>query len=137
LRSAQKYADAVKAFDDARTKASLTGKQGLKARSLYMKGEAYLAQKDYPNALKTFDYTTGIFGGNLLTDEVKKWLGYATYEAGQCHYVQITSAKAGSRERAELIKNAKQYFQDVVKNYPDHAVADQAKKQLALLAKTK
>lgn len=129
------YADSVKAFDEARTKASLAGNQGLKARALYMKGAAYFAQKDYANAVKTYDYATGIFSGNSLTDEVKKWLGYATYEAGQCYYVQVRDAKS-KQKRAELIKNAKKYFEDVVKNYPGHAVANQAQKQLALLEKT-
>ncbi len=101
------------------------------ARARAMVGDEYFKAKDYDRAIREFKlvmYGYPVQDGNT---EIDPWRTFAAYETARCYYVQINDAAPD--RRPQLIRNSREWFQYLVDNFPNDALAPDARKQLDLL----
>jgi len=129
LQNLKKPDEALKLFE------SLAEEQrnDLGARSRFMEGELYFAQKDYAKAVQTFQKAMFGFGGAQAPGEVKNWQARSAYEAGRCSEVLIGELTGERRKKA--IETAKSFYDFLLSNHPDHELAQQAQDRINELSK--
>ncbi|MFK7766288.1 MAG: tetratricopeptide repeat protein [Mariniblastus sp.] len=120
--------NAIKFFEKASDNLGKTG-----ARAYCMLGDVYFADKKFDKAIDQFKQVFFGFGGAQAADDVKPWQAYALYEAGQCNFVQVSSAPEAAKEK--LINDSVQFFERLLRDYSTDKLVDPAKKQLETLKK--
>ncbi len=125
----KKEAEALASYEKA-----TNGPDGLSARAYYMIGEIHFKRKEFDQAIKQYKLVLLM---NEKDEEVKKWQGYACFEAGRCFDVRIMDATGP--QRTQFIADAKKYYGDVVSKYPGSPAQLQAsaKDRLSKLASIK
>jgi TolA-binding protein len=129
----QNLAQPTEAMQDY-TKAAEIVRTDVGARARFMLGELHFEQKNYAEAIKEFQRGMYGYGGDAAPPETKNWQGKSGYEAGRCAEVQIAAAKDAAA-KAKLVSDAKKFYGYVVEKHPQHELAAEAKKRLAVLAK--
>ncbi len=117
---------AIAAWSEAMNKSF--GKTGARARC--MVGEVLFGQKKYNEAINQFKLV--VYGSFNDPEAVKPWQAFAAYEAARCYYVQI-QGESDTARRTDLIKNAKQFFQILVDQFPNDKLTADAKQQIQVL----
>jgi len=101
------------------------------ARSRFMLGELYFAERDFAKAVPEFEKTMYGYGATQATPDIKNWQARAAVEAGRCSEVLI--GDLSGQRKAKAIEIAKGFYQFVVEKHPDHELASQAKTRIAEL----
>jgi TolA-binding protein len=129
LQNLKKPDEALKLFE------SLAEEQRneLGARSRFMEGELYFAQKEYAKAVQTFQKGMYGFGGTQAPAEVKNWQARSAYEAGRCSEVLIGDLTGERRKKA--IDTAKSFYEFLLASHPEHELARQAQDRINELSK--
>jgi len=103
------------------------------ARSRFMLGELYFAERDFAKAVPEFEKTMYGYGATQASADVKNWQARAAVEAGRCSEVLIGDL-TGQR-KAKAIAIAKAFYQFVLDKHPEHELLSQAKNRIAELDK--
>ena len=127
LKGLKRFAEAIPALERAAASLDKTG-----ARARAMIGEVHFEQKDYESAIKELKRVVYGYGGLDADKTVRPWQAFAAYEIGRCYAVQIKDA--ATAQRTQYVAGAQEWFDYVVKNYPDEMGAE-AKKQLDKVSK--
>jgi len=129
LRNQEKLDDALREFDAAASATTVVG-----ARARFMMGEVRFARKEFPEAIREFQRTMFLYGGENAPAEIKAWQARAGFEAGRCAEVRIGSS-ATPQAKASAIADAKKFYTFVVEKHAQSELAAEAQKRLAELAK--
>jgi tetratricopeptide (TPR) repeat protein len=105
----------------------------LGARSRFMIGEVYFADRNFAKAISEFQKVMYGYGGTQAPDDIKNWQARSAFEAGRCSEVVISDLSGERRRKAA--DNAKKFYQFIVENHPQHILAKQAAEQIATLSK--
>jgi TolA-binding protein len=103
------------------------------ARSRFMMGELYFAEKDFGRAVPEFEKVLYGFGAQQAPPEIRNWQARAALEAGRCSEVLISNLTGP--QRAKAIQIAQKFYQTVVQDYPQHELVPQAQTRLDELKK--
>lgn len=122
--------EAIALYEQAATKSR--GEVGARAR--FMIGELQFAAQKYNEAILEFQRVMLGYGGEQAPPEVKRWQAQAGFEAARCAEVRIKDA-TDAKLKAELLEEAKKYFNYVVEKHPQSDLVEQARMRLAALAK--
>ena len=120
-----KYEEALENFTVAGRNRGAVG-----ARAFFMIGEVYYKQKKFAEAIKQFDRT-------LLRFEdaaAKPWQALSAYEAGVCKEVLAEQAE-DPEVKKELVRQAMDYYQQIVDVYSDTEHVAKAKTRIEELMK--
>ena len=98
-------------------------------------GDSDSSKKKFTEAVDTYGDVYYGYGGSLASAKVKLWQAYATYEAARCYMVQINEAE--TVDKIILTGKAIDRYQYLVTRFPDHALVDEAKKQISKLESIK
>jgi cellulose synthase operon protein C len=109
-------------------------RNALGARARFMMGEVRFTQKQFDVAVREFQRTMFLYGGDDAPDEIKVWQAKAGFEAGRCSEVLIQNATQ-AEDKARAIADAKKYYGFVTQKHPASEFAEEAKKRLAALAR--
>ena len=105
----------------------------LGARSRFMIGEVYFADRNFAKAISEFQKVMYGYGGTQAPDDIKNWQARSAFEAGRCSEVVISDLSGERRRKAA--DNAKKFYQFIVENHPQHSLAKQAAEQIETLSK--
>ncbi len=105
----------------------------LGARSRFMIGEIYFADRNFAKAVSEFQKVMYGYGGTQAPDEVKNWQARSAYEAGRCTEVFIADLSGERRRKA--VDTASKFYDFILSNHPDHELAKQAGDRVAELKK--
>ena len=122
----------ISAFTSAMQKS--LGKTGARARCMI--GEAYFEAQQFEDAIMQFKLVINGYGGRDSTESVKPWQAFAAYEAARCYYVQVSDTRDAVK-RADLITKSRDLFQRLIDDFPNEALATEAKKQIQTLDQLK
>jgi TolA-binding protein len=103
------------------------------ARSRFMIGEIYFAQKDFGKSVAEFEKVIYGFGAKQAPDEVKNWQARAAFEAGRC--TEVLVANLTGPQRSKAIQTATKFYREVADGYPKHELVGQAETRIAALQK--
>ncbi len=106
------------------------------ARARFMLGETLFGQKKFDEAVQQFKLVIFGYGGDLATDQVKKWQANSAYEAARCNFVRISTTTDAALKQS-LIDEATKMFQMVVDKYPDSSFVEDSRKNLNTLESLK
>jgi cellulose synthase operon protein C len=129
LQAQNKNADALKLF----TSVAEEHRNEIGARSRFMIGELYFAQKDFAKAILEFEKLMYGYGAEKAPADVKNWQARAAFEAGRCTEVLVGNLQG--QKRTAAIQNAEKYYRFLVEEHPTHELQPQAKTRLLELAK--
>ena len=101
------------------------------ARSRFMLGELYFAERDFAKAVPEFERTMYGYGATQASPDIKNWQARAAVEAGRCSEVLI--GQLTGQRQAKAIDIAKNFYQFVLEKHPDHELVSQAKARIAEL----
>ena len=127
-RGLKQTENAIEYFEKASDNLGKTG-----ARAYCMLGDVYFENKKFDDAIVQFKQVFFGFGAAQSAADVKPWQAYALYEAGQCNFVQVSSAP--EELKPKLIENSIQFFERLLRDYSDDKLVEPAKKQLETLRK--
>ena len=130
-RALKEYDDAIKSYEMAARHPGVTG-----ARSMCMIGEIKFDQKKFKEAVNRFKLVLYDYGGTESIETVKPWQAFAAYEAGRCHFVQISSAEEVGMKKFH-VEQAKKHFEYLTENYSSDKLASKAKSHLQDLSAVK
>ncbi len=117
---------AVEAFENA---SESDGKIGAKAKC--MLGDMLFIDKNFDDAILKYKEVIYAFGGNSKDPEVDPWQAYAIYHAARCSFVRISTA--AEADKPKLINDAEKLYENLLENYSDDKLADDARKDLKVL----
>ncbi len=120
----QKTEDALKLYGEVAGKF----RSEIAARSRFMMGEVYFAQRDFAKAIPEFQRVMFGYGGNQAAEPIKNWQARSAFEAGRCAELLIGDLKGERRTKA--IGIAKDFYKFVVENHPNHELVKQAKARI-------
>jgi TolA-binding protein len=120
---------AVKLFEEVAS----SNRNEIGARSRFMIGELYFAERDFAKAVPEFEKVIYGYGATQAAVDVKNWQARAAIEAGRCSEVLIGDL-TGQR-KAKAIRIAKNFYQQVIDNHPQHQLVGQAKDRMNALEK--
>ncbi|MEQ1824885.1 MAG: tetratricopeptide repeat protein [Pirellula sp.] len=103
------------------------------ARSRFMMGEVFFSDREFAKAISEFQKVMYGYGGTQAPDDIKNWQARAAYEAGRCSEVLISDQKGDRRKKS--IEVARKFFEFVVNNHAQHALAKQAQDRINELSK--
>jgi len=129
LQNLKKNEEALKLFESIAEEQ----RNELGARSRFMEGELYFAQKDYAKAVQVFQKAMYGFGGTQAPTELKNWQARSAYEAGRCSEVLIGDLTGERRKKA--IEGAKKFYEFLISNHGEHELARQAQERIDELSK--
>ena len=118
---------AVEAWTVAEENDAKTG-----ARARCMIGDVLMGQKKFDDAIAKFKMVVYDFGGLNSVAEVKPWQAFASYEIARCYFSQIQS-ETDAKQKSMLVENSMNWFNYLIKNYPDDQLRPQAEKQIRTL----
>jgi cellulose synthase operon protein C len=121
--------EAVKLFEEVAS----NNRNEIGARSRFMIGELYFAERDFAKAVPEFEKVMYGYGATQAPNEVKNWQARAAMEAGRCSELLI--GDLAGQKKAKAIRIAKNFYQNVVDNHPQHQLVGQAKERIAALDK--
>jgi len=98
-------------------------------------GDTDSSKQKFTEAVDTYSEVYFGYGGSLAPAKVKSWQAYATYEAARCYMVQINEAE--TVDKVILTGKAIDRYQYLVTRFPEHALVDEAKKQIDKLESIK
>ena len=130
-RALKEYDEAVESYELAARHPGATG-----ARSMCMIGEIKFDEKNFEEAVNRFKLVLYDYGGKESTDAVKPWQAFAAYEAGRCHFVQISSAKEAALKKYH-VQQSRKHFEYLTENYASDKLASKAKGHLEDLSAVK
>ncbi len=120
-----KFEEALKSFEAAGRNRGAVG-----ARAFFMIGDVYFKQKKFDDAIKQFDRTLLRFD----TEDAKPWQALSAYEAGRCK--EVLAEEATDQEtRKELVRQAINYYQQIVDAYSETEHVAMAKGRIEELMK--
>ena len=119
--------EAIKAYSDVADKY----RTEIAARSRFMLGELYFAQRDFAKAIPEFQRVMYGYGGESATPEIKNWQARSAFEAGRCSEVLIADLSGDKKARA--VRIASDFYQYVVDKHSGHELNEKAKSRLAAL----
>ncbi len=125
----KKPKEAVKLFEEVAS----SNRNEIGARSRFMIGELYFAERDFAKAVPEFEKVMYGYGATQAPEDVKNWQARAAMEAGRCSEVLI--GNLNGQEKAKAIRIAKNFYQNVVDNHPQHQLVNQAKDRITTLEK--
>lgn len=103
------------------------------ARSRFMMGEVYFAERDFVKAIPEFQRVMYGFGGDKAPAEIKNWQVKSAYEAARCSEVLIENLRGEGREK--VVAAAQDFYRFITENHGAHELAAQAKSRLGELQK--
>ena len=92
------------------------------ARSRFMIGEIYFAQKAFDKAIPEFQRVMFGYGAESAPDEIKNWQAKSGFEAGRCSESLMQAAKTKKAEQ-KAREFALTFYSYVVEKHPNHEVA--------------
>lgn len=101
------------------------------ARSRFMLGELYFAERDFAKAVPEFERTMYGYGATQASPDIKNWQARAAIEAGRCSEVLI--GELTGQRQAKAVDIAKNFYQFVIEKHPEHELVSQAKTRIAEL----
>jgi cellulose synthase operon protein C len=122
-----KLTDAHKLYEDV----AENNRNEIGARSQFMIGEMYFAEKDFAKAIQEYEKVIYGFGEKKAAAEVKNWQCQAAFEAGRC--AEFLIGNLSGNQKAKAIQVAKKFYQIVVDDHPAHEIAPQAQTRLTEL----
>ena len=96
-----------------------------------MIGELYFGQKSFDEAIREFKLVIYGYGGKQAAADIKPWQAFASFEAGQCYFVQLKAAEP--KLRKQLAAESLKHFEYLTKNYSDDRLAKDAGKRIETL----
>ena len=103
------------------------------ARSRFMMGEVYFADREFSKAVSEFQKVMFGYGGTQAPADVKNWQARAAFEAGRCSEVLISDQKGDKKKKA--VDVAMKFYEFVVINHDGHSLSKQADQRLSELGK--
>lgn len=101
------------------------------ARSRFMRGEIYFAERDLAKAIPEFQRAMYGFGAEKAPPAIKNWQAKSGFEAGRCAELLIQAAQGTKRD--EAIRLARDFFNYVIEKHPDHELVGKARERLQVL----
>jgi cellulose synthase operon protein C len=105
----------------------------LGARSRFMLGEVFFADREFAKAISEFQKVMYGFGGTQAADEIKNWQARSAFEAGRCGEVLVADLSGDKKKKA--VDVAKKYYDFIVKNHAQHTLAEKAQDRIKELNK--
>ncbi len=99
------------------------------ARSRFMMGEIYFAQKQYDKAIPEFQRVMFGFNAQNAPNAIKNWQAKSGFEAGRCSEQLMQIAKSDNN-RNKARQFAGDFFKYVIDKHPDHELAKKSKDRL-------
>ena len=123
-KNQKRLGEAVKLFDEVANE----NRNEIGARSRFMLGELYFAERDFAKSVPEFEKVIYGYGATQAPEEVKNWQARAAYEAGRCSEVLIENLTGQRKSKA--IRIASNFYKQVVDNHPQHELVKQAKARI-------
>lgn len=102
------------------------------ARSRFMRGEVYFAQRKFNDAIGEFQRLMFGFGSDAAPDDIKPWQARAGFEAGRCSEL-LASTAASKSAKQKAIEISLRFYRYVVDKHPGHELAIKAKQRIEAL----
>ena len=103
------------------------------ARSRFMMGEVFFADREFAKAISEFQKVMFGYGGTQAPADIKNWQARSAFEAGRCSEVLIVDQKGEKKKKA--VDVAKKFYEFVVNNHEGHSLSKQAKDRLSELSR--
>lgn len=102
------------------------------ARSRFMRGEIYFAERRFNDAIGEFQRLMFGFGSDLAPENIKPWQARAGFEAGRCSELLASTAATDSAKK-KAVDIALRFYRYVVDKHPGHELAAKANQRIEAL----
>lgn len=106
----------------------------LAARSRFMMGEIYFADRQFDKAIPEFQRVMFGFGSDQAPEAFKSWQARSGFEAGRCSEL-LAQAANSSVSKQKALKIAADFFTYVAEKHPQHELANKSRQRLEALTK--